>query len=214
MVELLVVMAIMALIAAVALPNIANYFRNYKIRGAVQSVGGEITAARNKAIMKNVNFGVVFLIENDADGRPRRYQYMIEDDQLPPRLSVPMRPTDVLPPSVAAEVRQAQLGPMRELPQGVEFGTGCTAPTAQGGPFVPTDRAFRFNRMGAWCDPGATGCAPFATALPTPPVTAANLIMSTAGQGSRICIVQPGSGLRREVRVGAGGRVLQEDRQR
>src|SRR5688500_10873357 len=85
LIELLVVMAIIVIMTAVAVPAISRYFQNYKIRGAVQAVGGEITTARNKAIMKNVNFGVVFLIESDAQGRPTRYQYLIEDDQTPPR---------------------------------------------------------------------------------------------------------------------------------
>lgn len=206
--ELLVVMAMMVLISAVALPAIAGYFRNYQIRNAVQAVGGEITAARNKAIMKNVNWGVVFLIENDDQGRPRRYQYMIEDDQTPPRASVAMRPTDIFP-SAGDPDREAQLGPRRELPVGIEFGTTCNG-------FVGNDRAFRFNRMGVWCDPAPPvgGCASFATAFPTPPVAAGNLIMNTPGQGARICLVQQNTGLRREVRVAAGGRVLQEDRQR
>lgn len=207
LIELIVVMGIMAVIAAAATPAIMGYFRNYKIRNAVQAVGGEITAARNKAIMKNVNFGVVFLIENDADGRPRRYQYLIEDDQTPPRASVAMAPNTILPPG-SDPLRLAQLGPMRELPQGIEFGTTCAGTPA----FAANDKGFRFNRMGAWCDPGATGCAAFVP--PTPPAPTANRIMNTAGQGARICIVQPDTGLRREVRVAPGGRVLQEDRQR
>ena len=60
LIEILVVVAIMAIMTAVALPAISRYFRNYKMRNAVQAVGGEVTTARNKAIMKNTNLGVVF----------------------------------------------------------------------------------------------------------------------------------------------------------
>jgi prepilin-type N-terminal cleavage/methylation domain-containing protein len=205
LIELLVVVAIIAIMAAVALPAISRYFRNYRIRNAVQAVGGEITAARNKAIMKNVNFGVVFLIENDAQGRPRRYQYLIEDDQTPPRASSRMLPGAILPAG-SDPLRLAQLGPVQELPEGIVFGTTCAG-------FAATDKGFRFNRLGAWCDPtsGNAGCPDFA---PPAPAAAANLIMNTAGNGARVCLVQADSGLQREVRVAPGGRVLQEDRQR
>ena len=67
LVELLVVVAIIAIMAAISLPFIVGYLRHYKIRGASQEVAKEIQAARGKAISKNVNFGVVFL-----DGRPPR----------------------------------------------------------------------------------------------------------------------------------------------
>jgi prepilin-type N-terminal cleavage/methylation domain-containing protein len=206
LIELLVVVAIMAIMAAVALPAIARYFRNYKIRNAVQAVGGEITAARNKAVMKNVNWGVVFLIENDPQGRPTRYQYLIEDDQTPPRASTRMAPAAILPPG-NDPLKLAQLGPVQQLPEGIVFGTTCPG-------FAATDKGFRFNRLGAWCDPtsGNTGCPDFAP--PAPPAAAANLIMNSAGNGARICVVQTDTGLRREVRVSPGGRVLQEDRQR
>ena len=208
--ELLVVVGIMAIMTAVAMPAIANYFRNYKIKGAVQAVGGEITTARNRAIMKNVNWGVVFLIQTDPDGRPTRYQYVIEDDQTPPRSSSAMGATAILPPG-NDPLRLAQVGKQQSLPEGIVFGTGCVG-GAGFGAFAPNDKAFRFNRMGAWCDPGSPPCATFVP--PTPPAPGANLVMNTAGVGARLCLVQPDTGLRREVRISPGGRVLQEDRQR
>lgn len=202
LIELMVVMGIMVIMTAIAIPGISRYFRNYKIRNAVQAVGGEITSARNKAIMKNVNHGVVFLIENDPQGRPTRYRYLIEDDQTPPKSSTAMTPPAILPPG-NDPLRQAQLGPLRELPPGIEFGTACPG-------FAPTDQSFRFNRMGAWCDPGTAPCAALAPAAPMAPAR----IMNAPGVGSRICVVQIDTALRREVRVAPGGRVQQEDRQR
>ena len=52
------VVAIVALMAAVALPNIGQYVRNYRLKGAAQSVAGELQAARSRAIMTNTNAGV------------------------------------------------------------------------------------------------------------------------------------------------------------
>ena len=46
LVEMVVVVAIVAVMAAVALPNIGGYIRTYTIRGAAQSVSGEVQAAR------------------------------------------------------------------------------------------------------------------------------------------------------------------------
>ncbi len=185
LIELLVVVGIMAIMTAVALPAISRYFRNYKIRNAVQAVGGEITSARNKAIMKNVNHGVVFLIENDAQGRSTRYRYLIEDDQTPPRAVTAMTPANVLPPG-NDPVRLAQVGPLRQLPDGIVFGTGCAG-------FAPTDQSFRFNRMGAWCDPGTAPCAALSAATPMFPAR----IMNAPGVGSRLCLVQAENKLRR-----------------
>ena len=202
LIELLVVVAIMAIMTAAALPAISRYFRNYKIRNAVQAVGGEISAARNKAVMKNVNHGVVFLIENDALGRATRYRYLIEDDQTPPRSSTAMTPTSVLPPGTDP-LKQAQVGPLRELPEGIVFGTACTG-------FAATDQSFRFNRMGAWCDPGTAPCASLTGAGPMAPAR----VMNAAWVGSRLCLVQADTGLRREIRIAPGGRVQQEDQQR
>src|SRR4030095_11930092 len=76
LVELIAVVAIIAIISAVAIPTIARYIKNYRIRGAIQQGSSEINAARTKAIMKNVNLGVVFLVVS-----PTTYRWVIEDRQ-------------------------------------------------------------------------------------------------------------------------------------
>jgi type IV fimbrial biogenesis protein FimT len=68
LVELLIVVAIVLIMAAVALPNIGQYVRNYKIKGAAQEVAGELQAARSKAVMTNTNGGVSFVVV-DQDSR-------------------------------------------------------------------------------------------------------------------------------------------------
>jgi prepilin-type N-terminal cleavage/methylation domain-containing protein len=60
LVELLIVVAIIANMAAIALPNIGNYVRNYRVKGAAQSVASVLQSARGKAIATNTNTGVSF----------------------------------------------------------------------------------------------------------------------------------------------------------
>src|ERR1044071_672016 len=82
--ELLIVVAIIAAMAAVSLPSIGRYIRNFRIKGASQQVATELNVARSKAIMKNVNLGVVFAVVNST-----QYQWVIEDDQLPESTNPP-----------------------------------------------------------------------------------------------------------------------------
>ena len=82
------------IMAAVALPNISQYFRTYTIRGGSQAFAGEMQSARSKGIMSNTNAGVSFVVV-DRDS----YRWVMED--LP----------------TLAE----QLGPLHDLPTGVEF---------------------------------------------------------------------------------------------
>ena len=97
--EMLVVVAIVAIMAAVSLPSIGTYIRNYKIKGASQEVAGEVTSARSKAIMSNTNAGVSF-VAVDADS----YRWVHED-------------------LAAGE----QLGLLKDLPIGIRFVASGTA---------------------------------------------------------------------------------------
>ena len=91
LIELLVVVAVIAIMSAVALPNLLGYLRSSQVRSAQAQVASEIQTARGKAVMKNVNQGVVFVIV-DQDS----FRYIIED-----------------PP--------VTMGPLRHLPNGVRF---------------------------------------------------------------------------------------------
>src|SRR5262245_38051098 len=137
-IELLIVVGIIGILAAVSLPAIGRYIRNYQIRAASQQVLGEIQAARGKAISKNVNFGVVFLIVNAT-----QYQYVIEDDQNPELNTSKTRYTTYQNISTLqgdAVRKTTQFGPIRDLPRGVVFGTTCSG-------FTAGAKAFRFNRL-------------------------------------------------------------------
>jgi len=184
LIEMLVVVGIIGLLAAVGFPPLLNYLKLYRIRGAQQQVMGEIQFARNKAISKNVNFGVVLVALS-----PTTYRYVIEDDLTVPR--------DPMPVKVSARIAQAkQTGPLRVLPQGVRFGVKneCTG-------FEPNAAAMRFNRLGTWCNPGVGSCAPVDVGVDA---------FQNEPAGTLICLYQPETTLNVRVRVSNGGRVRAE----
>ncbi len=184
-IELLVVTGIIIVLSAVSVPQIARYFKNYQINGAAQQVAGEITAARSKAIGKNVNQGAVFVVVD-----PTTYQWVVEDDVTPP--------IDLTPVPVSSLLSEPSFvdrqGPRRTLPSGLVFGTSCpTTPS-----FTANDSGFRFNRLGAWCDPGSMGACP---ALGT----GSAVVMNESGGGT-VCLESQSTGLRRWVTVTPTGR--------
>ena len=197
LIELLMVTAIMAIMAAVVLPKIGRYFRNYQISSAVREVSGEIQGARNKAVMKNVNFGTVFYIRSTTT-----YRVAIEDDQNP--AGTPPRTPRALTLTEAEADPDHQVSNIRFLPGDVLFGTGCTGVAA------PNDTGIRFTRLGTSCDPGTTA-AECAGALANP-AAPPNLVRNDP-TGSAICLVQPSTGLRRLIRVSPGGRVMSREGQ-
>jgi prepilin-type N-terminal cleavage/methylation domain-containing protein len=94
LIELLIVVIIILIMAAVGLPGILRFMRNHKVRGAAQQVASEIQTARARAIMRNVNTGVVFQIF-DRD----TYRFVVED----------------------APFTADSEAPLRDLPSGVQF---------------------------------------------------------------------------------------------
>lgn len=185
LIELLVVVGIIAVIGAVSLPAIGRYIRHYNIRGASQGVAGELTAARTKAIMKNVNLGVVFMIVS-----PTTYRYVIEDrqDGIPaPRDQVS---TILGTPALAA----AQAGTLRTLPGPVRFG-GCPG-------FTPNDNGVRFGRLGGWCDLGSSAACP--------DIDTGTPLVLTAGATATICLFDQNTSLTRLLTINAAGRVVEQ----
>src|SRR4051812_34518511 len=168
LIELLVVMGIIAVAAAISLPSISRYIRNYQIRAATQQVAGEIQAARNKAITKNVTQGVLF-VTRDANS----YQWAVEDDQTGTGSGRSnTRPT--FDGTLLADPGQAS--PVFTLPRGITFTSTCPSPALPTGAW---DRGMRFNRLGSWCDPnGSTGSCP---ALPANTLTGTFVYNITTG---------------------------------
>ena len=190
--EILTVVGIIALLAAIAAPNLMGYLRTYAIRGGTQEVVGEIQTARAKAIMRNVNLGVVLWITG-----PDSYRYVIEDDlqpQTPPNWGAARKNLS------DADWPAGNLGTMRRLPSGVIFDTTGSA----GPPPVPpaNDRAFRFNRLGAWCDPSNGATEP----CPDSNIPGGTNYVRNGATGSLIVLFHQGTGLKKFIEVTPGGR--------
>ncbi len=204
LIELLVVVGIMMVLAAMTMPAIARYFRLYRIRGAQQQVAGAILKARNRAIVKNVNIGVDFVTENAS-----RYWVNIVDDQSAAHSSVPQSLNLTTPNTLQSS--------FDTLPNDIRFAvssTECPSSTlAAAGlgsvTFAPTVPFFRFSRLGNRCV--GTGCTTqYITGSP------ANDVMVVSGTGNPtvdstavVCLYQPSTGLSRAVTVSPGGRVQQ-----
>jgi prepilin-type N-terminal cleavage/methylation domain-containing protein len=202
LVELLVVVGIILVMSAIALPNIGQYVRNFKIKGASQELASEIETARHKAIAKNVNLGVVFAVVSST-----QYRYAIEDDQNPQAggnhgwYTVGQEGGGGGSwPNLLADPLQG--GPLRTLPASIQFDpnpTNCKWPAA--GP-AASAWGLRFTRLGAACDFTAAPCAP---GPPNPPAYT-NYLGIGAG-GTTLCLWETATGLRKAVTVTPGGRV-------
>jgi prepilin-type N-terminal cleavage/methylation domain-containing protein len=178
LVELLIVVAIIAIMAAIALPNIGNYVRNYRIKGAAQSVASMLQSARGKAIATNTNTGVSFFVVDDDS-----YRFVQED------LTGGAQPR----------------GPMQELPLGVRF-VVATAPNS--GPSIRFTRMGGFCNPGvgtcaaAFVDPCGTDTARCTTSA------GANFFAPQADGTLVLTLLEQNTNLRRTVRIAPGGRVL------
>jgi hypothetical protein len=202
MLELLIVVALIIVMAAVALPNIVGYVRQSKVRSATQQVAGEIQTARNKAIVKNVNVsnnagttgGVVFAIVDENS-----YRFSVIDDNF---AVIPADPT-------------LGLAPLRDLPQGVTFVPGANLPVFGIG----------FDQLGRRCallDPGNPAYqAPCAGPQTQASMCADGDARCTDRAGGnflegdplnptniRVRVRETTTGIERFIRIEAGGRVM------
>lgn len=182
--ELLVVVGIIALMGAVAVPSLLAFIRNYSIESSAKEMASEMQTARYKAISRNVNLGVLLVVLDS-----QTYRYVVEDD-LDPQTAPNWTSSQTLPTLLA---RPEQLGPVKRLPADIRFvATGATDP------------AFRYNRYGAWCQPNVDpDCAPVSG------FTGTNYVTNNVS-GATIQMVQDLTGLSRTLRVGTGGRVIIE----
>ena len=176
--------------AAVALPNIAGFVRQAKVRGAMQQVVGEIQTARNKAIVKNVSpgqrGGVVFAI---LDGNTYRFSVTDEDyREDPPNLTL-------------------GVAPLRDLPQGVTFVRGSATPVF----------AIGFDNLGRRCaiDPTMPPCAPIpqsvASMCPEADVRCTDRptgsYLDAAGSDIRVRVREDATQIIRTILITPGGKV-------
>jgi prepilin-type N-terminal cleavage/methylation domain-containing protein len=208
--ELMVVVGIIAIMAAVGFPQIARYMRNYELKSASQAVLSEINTARTKAVMRNVNVGVLFVTLNSTD-----FRYVIEDRPCAVAAASPPPsyvPCNSVATSLSSPPPTSQFGPVRSLPLGVVFATtGC--PLLAAASPAPTPVAVggvRFHRLGDTCNPYSTttdaGCP-----APNIGVTPQSYVMmspsdSTIPSATLICLQQARTGLNATVSISQGGR--------
>jgi prepilin-type N-terminal cleavage/methylation domain-containing protein len=180
LIELLVVVGIIAVMAAVSFPAISRYIRNYRIRGAATDVAGELQTSRSKAIMSNTNAGVSF-VAVDADS----YRWVQED--LP-----------------AGE----QFGPLKELPLGVRFVASGTANAGPSLRFQRLG-GFCNPAAGLPCAaPVPLPCTGPETVPRCSREPMGTFVGTEAGGGMVITLLEESTGLQRTVRIAPGGRVL------
>src|SRR5580692_6729705 len=73
MLELLVVVAIAGILAAMAVPGFVNTMRTYRMRAAVSSITGQISSARYQAIFHGCKTQIVFTAST--------YSYQVQSEQ-------------------------------------------------------------------------------------------------------------------------------------
>jgi prepilin-type N-terminal cleavage/methylation domain-containing protein len=191
LIEVLTVMAVIGILAAMAIPQVLAYMKNYQIKAAQQQVLSEVQTARNRAIGKNLRFGVVFVPLSAST-----YQYVFEDDVVPP--------FDGAVTAAAVSTRQGQVGqagPVRTLPRGIVFDSAGLCRASDGGAFTANSQGFRIRGLGTWCSPGSNAQTCPAIDIGVP------LLDNDPIRGTTICLRQSDTGLVRHIMISPGGRV-------
>jgi prepilin-type N-terminal cleavage/methylation domain-containing protein len=59
LIEIMVVIAIIAIVSAASIPMGLNFVRHYKVQGAVQNVAAQMQMSRSQAVKRNTNRGIL-----------------------------------------------------------------------------------------------------------------------------------------------------------
>ena len=189
LIELLVVIGVILIMSAIAVPNLIKYTRNYQIRAAASELANEIQRARATAVMKNVRYGVVLVLQS-----PNTYQFVIEDLQEDA--------AKVGAAQLYVELDTAnrrQLGPQRRLPGAVVFGEHCPG-------FAATTPGLRFTSLGTMCQPAGGSMPRVPGECPVLPASYVNHVAFDAVGRATVCLEDTVRGLARQVIVSPGGR--------
>jgi prepilin-type N-terminal cleavage/methylation domain-containing protein len=191
LIELLVVLGIIGVSAAIAVPNVISYLRTYRIRSAAQELATNINVARTRAILKSGNYGVDFVVEDATT-------YWVHNEDIQATTAGGRQELDFASPDAGQSSRFVLTDP-------IVFATTAAECNSAAG-FVPNATGFRFTRLGGRCAPGSTACPAIPLASGS---TAAAVVASgtTGNPGSMVCLRDPRTGLAWRVSVSTGGRV-------
>ena len=181
LVELLVVIGIIGIMSAVALPQIMLWLRNYRIQGAAQEVARQVEAARVKAISTNSNNGVLFAIVD-------RNSYRILRPDLAPPLAGP----------------DEYLGTLHDLPGNVQFiaqGTQAQVRFSRLGAPCEPGAGTCGPAVAVTCTAAEAARCSQAPGVPYMTVTAGTFEILVAGAEAVVA-----SGQQRRIRISTGGR--------
>lgn len=195
LIEILVVVGIIGLTAAVALPNLAGYMRASRIRAGQDSVASAIQRARNLAIMKNTQLGITFVTQDNTT-----FWVHIEDTVAgvgAGNIGFTRQPVDFVAPNPLLSTRYT-------LPQDIRFAANAGECPAIAG-FNPAIASVRFDRYGVASLPGVAPAPALALAGGS---ATTNRIYVPAGGEASICLLDQRTRLGRWLRVSQGGRVI------
>jgi prepilin-type N-terminal cleavage/methylation domain-containing protein len=182
LVELLVVVAIIVILAAISLPQLTGALRNYRIAGAARQITSDLQSARGKAIMTNTNNGVSFVVVDFNSYR------LVQEDLA------------------ASE----QLMPLLDLPAGVSF-VALAAGTSGATGSVRFNRLGSFCSPGGSCGAAVSGvCTSQETAAKRCTTGVGSLYFApvTARPGYvSVTLLEETTGLSRVVQIAPGGSV-------
>jgi Tfp pilus assembly protein FimT len=188
LVELMVVVGIIFIMLAMALPQITSYMRTYRIRGGLRQAVDGLQKARNIALKKNSRNGVVFFVDQNHVG------YFSED------LYNPATNQRVFQRQGYTAAQAAGEASMSALPSGIQFVSVATG-----------SQYARFDNLGRPCAPtsGVPTCPPVASAPPLADTN--NYLAPDAATGDTYLVLQDTAGLvQMRAVVGAGGRVKRQ----
>jgi len=193
LIELMVVIGIIGLTAAIALPSISGYVQANRIRAGQDLVASAFQRARNMAIMRNTQMGVSVITEDT-----NTFWVHVEDTiagVTAGNVGFTRQGIDFAAPNAVLSTRY-------ELPDRVEFAANAADCPGIAG-YSADEPAIRFDRYGVASLP--TGAN--ALVLSGGSVTT-SFIHSPAGEDHGVCLIDRQTDLRRWLRISGGGRVL------
>jgi prepilin-type N-terminal cleavage/methylation domain-containing protein len=196
LVELIMVVVIIGILAALSVPAIMNYIKTFRLLGSTSQLAAQIQAARTRAVMKNVNLGVIWAPTNNQNAI-----WVVEDDLRPCALPACApnwsQPGQVDWTAILNDPVQAAT-PLR-FHSSVRFVDPATCGSIAGNRW-----GIRFNRFGAACPLPDPKCGPDPQNAP-----ASRFVYVDAAGNMTMCL-QSRFNLRKLVTVVPGGRVRVE----